>query len=69
MIHESRDHKLPTYWVNQRGNRTSDCYDCAVCLLLPHHSHYLRNAVEMQKMRTMMTTWGAAAAGATHVLM
>jgi len=68
MMHESRDHKLLTYWVNQPGNRTSDCYDYVVCLL-PHHSHYLRNAVEMYMMRTMMMTWGAAAVGVTHVLM
>jgi hypothetical protein len=55
--------------VNQPGNQTWDYYDCAVCLL-PHHSHYLRNDVEMWMMRMKMKTWDAAvAAGVTHVLM
>jgi 4-aminobutyrate aminotransferase-like enzyme len=68
-MHESNEHKLPTYWVNQQGNRTLDCYDCAVCLLPHHHSHYLRNVVKMQMMRMTTMTWRAAVDGATHVLM
>jgi hypothetical protein len=62
-------HRL-TYLVNQPGNLRLDYCGYAECLH-PHHSHYLKNAVEMWMMRMMKKTWDAAAAAAvgTRVLM
>jgi hypothetical protein len=47
-----------------------DYCDTAVCFL-PHHSHYLRNAVKIWTRRMMMKTSDDAAAAvvATRVLM